>query len=60
MPISPNQAHGGNSRPLKVTMKPGFKTNIAMTTCDCTPKQGRKTKVKTFPTNAALSGNGVN
>lgn len=56
--LSPKQAHGGNSRPCKVTLKPGFKTNIAMTQCDCTPK--KKTVAKTFPTNASLSGNGVN
>jgi hypothetical protein len=57
---SPNQAHGGNSRPPKVTLDSSFKTNIAMTSCVCTPKQGAKLQPKTFPTNAALSGNGVN
>lgn len=58
--LSPKQAHGGNSRPSKVTLNAGFKTNIPLTNCDCTPKQGSKLKPKTFPTNASLSGNGVN
>jgi len=53
-----NQAHGGKSRPSPVTMKSGFKTNVAMTTCKCTPSS--KTKPKLYQTRAALSGNGVN
>jgi hypothetical protein len=59
MALSPNQAHGGKSRPAKVTLNSGFKTNVPMTTCDCTPKPGSKLKVSTFPTNASLAGNGV-
>jgi len=57
---SPNQAHGGNSRPAKVTLDSSFKTNIAMSTSHKTPQPGSKLQPKTFPTNAALSGNGVN
>lgn len=60
MPPTKNQAHGGNSRPAAVTMKPGFKTNIAMTSCDCTPKQGSKLKPTLYQTKAALNGNGLN
>lgn len=54
------QAHGGNSRPCPVTTKPGFKTNVPMTQCDCTPKQGSKLKPKLYQTHAALNGNGLN
>lgn len=53
-----NQAHGGNSRPSPVSMKSGFKTNISMTTCKCTPSA--KTKPKLYQTHAALNGNGLN
>lgn len=60
MPSSPNQAHGGNSTPPKVSLNADFKTNIALNTGHKSPSQGSKTKVKTFPTNAALSGNGLN
>lgn len=60
MATSPNQAHGNNSRPAAVTLKPGFKTNIEMTTTDRTPKQGGKLKPALYQTKAALNGNGLN
>ncbi len=41
-------------------MKPGFKTNVAMTNCNCTPKQGSKLKPTMYQTKAALNGNGLN
>ncbi len=57
-PPTKNQAHGGTSRPSAVTLKPGFKTNIALNTCKCTPAS--KTKPTLYQTHAALNGNGVN
>lgn len=55
---SPNQARPGKSTPAAVTMKSGFKTNVPMTTCKCTPSS--RLQPKLYPVHAALSGNGVN
>lgn len=57
---SPNQAHGGRSRPASVSMSTGVKTNVTMTNCNCTPKQSAKLKPTLYQTKAALSGNGAN
>lgn len=51
--LSPNQARGGKSRPGAVTMNAGFKTNVPMTMCKCTPTA--KTAAKIYPVNASMS-----
>jgi len=59
-PPPSKQAHGGNSRPATVNLERGFKTNIPMTQCKCTPAPGQKLKPTLYRTNAALNGNGTN